>query len=63
MEAEKVSDNNFKQYQISINGNQFEISSPYGEVHIREVERFLDGTAKEYCPLNRRHSTEDLRNK
>ena len=42
MEAEKVSDNNFKHYQISINGNQFEISSPYGEVHIREVEHFLD---------------------
>ena len=42
MEAEKVSDNNFKQFQISINGNQFEISSPYGEAHIREVERFLD---------------------
>ena len=42
MEAEKLSDNNFKHYQISINGNQFEISSPYGEVHIRKVERFLD---------------------
>ena len=31
-----------KQYQININGNRFSISSPYGEEHVREVEKFLD---------------------
>ncbi len=34
--------NDSKQYQININGNRFSISSPYGEEHVREVERFLD---------------------
>ena len=31
-----------RQYQININGNRFSISSPYGEEHVREVEKFLD---------------------
>ena len=34
--------NDNKQYQININGNRFSISSPYGEEHVREVEKFLD---------------------
>ena len=34
--------NDSRQYQININGNRFSISSPYGEEHVREVERFLD---------------------
>ena len=34
--------NDSKQYQININGNRFSISSPYGEEHVREVEKFLD---------------------
>ena len=34
--------NNIRQYQININGNRFSISSPYGEEHVREVEKFLD---------------------
>ena len=34
--------NDSRQYQININGNRFSISSPYGEEHIREVEKFLD---------------------
>ncbi len=31
-----------RQYQININGNRFAISSPHGEEHVREVEKFLD---------------------
>jgi len=34
--------NDIRQYQININGNRFSISSPYGEEHVREVEKFLD---------------------
>ena len=34
--------NDSRQYQININGNRFSISSPYGEEHVREVEKFLD---------------------
>ena len=34
--------NDSKKYQININGNRFSISSPYGEEHVREVEKFLD---------------------
>ena len=34
--------NDSRQYQININGNRFSISSPYGEDHVREVEKFLD---------------------
>ncbi|MGA1598579.1 MAG: cell division protein ZapA [bacterium] len=37
-----VSDSELKQYQINIQGNRFAISSPYGEEHIRQVERFLE---------------------
>ena len=37
-----MENNDSKQYQININGNRFSISSPYGEEHVREVERFLD---------------------
>ena len=37
-----VVENQSKQYQINISGNSFSISSPYGEEHVREVERFLD---------------------
>tara|TARA_B100000686_G_C16394231_1_gene764010 strand:+ start:352 stop:687 length:336 start_codon:yes stop_codon:yes gene_type:complete len=36
-----------KQYQININGNRFSISSPYGEEHVREVEKFLDQQIKD----------------
>ena len=31
-----------RQYQINISGNRFSISSPYGEEHVREVEKLLD---------------------
>ncbi|MGK5091202.1 cell division protein ZapA [Deltaproteobacteria bacterium TL4] len=34
--------NELKQYQININGHQFNVSSSYGEEHIRTVERFLN---------------------
>ena len=34
--------NDSRQYQININGTRFSISSPYGEKHVREVEKFLD---------------------
>ena len=34
--------NDNRQYQININGTRFSISSPYGEEHVREVEKFLD---------------------
>ena len=34
--------NDSRQYQININGTRFSISSPYGEEHVREVEKFLD---------------------
>tara|TARA_Y100001949_G_scaffold146171_1_gene129643 strand:+ start:264 stop:680 length:417 start_codon:yes stop_codon:yes gene_type:complete len=37
-----VQENDSKQYQINISGNRFSISSPYGEEHVREVEKFLD---------------------
>tara|TARA_Y100001970_G_C14210103_1_gene846372 strand:+ start:1193 stop:1486 length:294 start_codon:yes stop_codon:yes gene_type:complete len=37
-----LENNDSKQYQININGNRFSISSPYGEEHVREVEKFLD---------------------
>ena len=30
-----------KEYQISVNGNRFSISSIYGESHVRKVEHFL----------------------
>ena len=36
-----VQENDSKQYQINISGNRFSISSPYGEEHVREVEKFL----------------------
>ena len=42
MEAEKVSEQNYKEYELNINGNRFQISSNCGEEHIRKVERFLD---------------------
>jgi cell division protein ZapA (FtsZ GTPase activity inhibitor) len=37
-----VEENDNRQYQINISGNRFSISSPYGEEHVREVEKFLD---------------------
>ena len=37
-----VEENDSRQYQINISGNRFSISSPYGEEHVREVEKFLD---------------------
>ena len=37
-----VEENESRQYQINISGNRFSISSPYGEEHVREVEKFLD---------------------
>ena len=36
-----------RQYQINISGNRFYISSPHGEDHVREVEKFLDSQIKE----------------
>ena len=36
-----------RQYQINISGNRFYISSPHGEEHVREVEKFLDIQIKE----------------
>ena len=36
-----------RQYQINISGNRFSISSPHGEEHVREVEKFLDSQIKE----------------
>ena len=36
-----------RQYQINISGNRFFISSPHGEEHVREVEKFLDTQIKE----------------
>ena len=36
-----------KQYQINISGNRFTISSPHGEEHVREVEKFLDSHINE----------------
>jgi cell division protein ZapA (FtsZ GTPase activity inhibitor) len=37
-----VDEHDLKQYQININGNEFAVASPYGEEHIREVERYLE---------------------
>jgi cell division protein ZapA (FtsZ GTPase activity inhibitor) len=37
-----VEENDSRQYQINISGNRFSISSPYGEKHVREVEKLLD---------------------
>jgi len=37
-----VDEPELKQYQININGNRFAVASPYGEEHIREVERYLE---------------------
>ena len=37
-----VEENDSRQYQINISGTRFSISSPYGEEHVREVEKFLD---------------------
>ena len=42
-----MSDQNLKAYQININGNRLQISSPYGEEHISEVEQFLDDKISE----------------
>ncbi|MBC8258608.1 MAG: cell division protein ZapA [SAR324 cluster bacterium] len=42
-----MQDNDNRQYQINISGNRFTISSPYGEEHVREVEKFLDRQIKE----------------
>ncbi|MBG55790.1 MAG: cell division protein ZapA [Deltaproteobacteria bacterium] len=40
-------DEESRQYQINISGNRFSISSPHGEEHVREVEKFLDSQIKE----------------
>ena len=37
-----MSDQNYREYELNINGNRFQISSNCGEEHIRKVERFLD---------------------
>ena len=37
-----MDEHDLKQYQININGNRFAVASPYGEEHIREVERYLE---------------------
>ena len=42
-----MQENDSKQYTINISGNRFSISSPYGEEHVREVEKFLDQQIKE----------------
>ena len=42
MEAEKVSDQKYKEYELNINGNRFQISSHCGENHIKIVEQFLN---------------------
>ena len=42
-----VQENDSKQYTINISGNRFSISSPYGEEHVREVEKFLDQQIQE----------------
>jgi len=42
-----VAEPDLKQYQININGTRFTVASPYGEEHIREVERYLDGQMNE----------------
>ncbi len=36
-----------RKYQINISGSRFSISSPHGEEHVREVEKFLDSQIKE----------------
>lgn len=36
-----------KQFQITISGNRFSITSPYGEEHVREVEQFLSNLIKD----------------
>ena len=42
-----MDEHDLKQYQININGTRFAVASPYGEEHIREVERYLDGQMNE----------------
>ena len=42
-----MSEEESRQYQINISGNRFSISSPHGEEHVREVEKFLDTQIKE----------------
>ena len=42
-----MQENDSKQYTITISGNRFSISSPYGEEHVREVEKYLDQQIKE----------------
>ena len=42
-----MQENDNRQYTINISGNRFSISSPYGEEHVREVEKFLDQQIQE----------------
>ena len=46
-----VEEDDSKQYQINISGNRFSISSPYGEEHVREVEKLLDQQIAEVTEL------------
>ena len=49
-----------RQYQINISGNRFSISSPHGEEHVREVEKFLDSQIKQVSEQNEPYSPSSI---
>ena len=49
-----------RHYQINISGNRFSISSPHGEEHVREVERFLDSQIKEVSDQTEAYSKSNI---
>ena len=49
-----------RQYQINISGNRFSISSPHGEEHVREVEKFLDSQIKEVSEQTEAYSPSSI---
>ena len=49
-----------RQYQINISGNRFSISSPHGEEHVREVEKFLDSQIKEISEQTEAYSQSSI---
>ena len=49
-----------RHYQINISGNRFSISSPHGEEHVREVEKFLDSQVKEVSEQSEAYSPSSI---
>ena len=49
-----------RHYQINISANRFSISSPHGEEHVREVEKYLDSQIKEVSAQTEAYSPSSI---